>query len=750
VAESAGIRIRRVFPARLKQVGCSLSEEELWSGIDRNAPEVKEHLATCERCRALAEQFRAGIAFFSSGSVEVMDRPLPQRVGPYTIKRLLGQGGMGIVYEGRQRSPDRSVAVKVVRGGEHVDDLRIRLFQSESQTQGRLSHPGIAAIYEAGRTDDGQYFFAMELVDGLPLGEYLEQERPSLRRRLELFCRICEPVIYAHQHGVIHRDLKPSNILIDSQENPKILDFGLARITDPEGTLASTAAAVGQLMGTLPYMSPEEARGDPANDVRSDVYSLGVILYEMFTGELPYSVSRSDLPGAVRAICEEQPRRPSLLNRALRGDLETITLKALQKESGLRYQSVRELTEDIERHLGDEPIRARPPSLPYQLRKLLIRRKITFVFLACILIVVAGARSWIIHAEIMMRGAQQALETTRSLESGTQARNLAELYHQHGDFEEAKSAYETALAKFRSAQREDSRYAAQVQTRLAVLLIEQDDPTAADRTARLLAGSRSVYERLESPDYERKLATVRGLDTLSAAKVLQHRGLFPDARTGYREALAIFESGDDLHARYYAAHAMLGLGSTLIEQGDPAAVPEAQSWFARARSIYQDAPLARFATQFEIIEALQLIGAAEVSRAQGQLAKAASDYRRAIEVLDATFGEPTLDAHGDPTLASHRLTAHTMLRLGLALMDPKWRGPQETKEHGDVESRNVEAEGLFIDVVAFCEENLQPGHDLHIAALEAQLVLYGPEAMDDSEMRDYTASALEEIRDSAH
>ncbi len=460
-------------------MGCTLSEEELWSGIDRNAPEVKEHLATCEHCRALAAQFRAGMAFFSSGSVEVMDRPLPQRVGPYAIKRLLGQGGMGIVYEGRQRSPDRSVAVKVVRGGEHVDDLRIRLFQSESQTQGRLSHPGIAAIYEAGRTDDGQYFFAMELVDGLPLGEYLDGEHPSLRRRLELFCRICEPVIYAHQHGVIHRDLKPSNILIDSQGNPKILDFGLARITDPEGTLASTAA--GQLMGTLPYMSPEEARGDSTNDVRSDLYSLGVIFYEMFTGELPYSVSRSDLPGAVRAICEEPPRRPSLLNRALRGDLETITLKALQKESELRYQSVRELTEDIERHLSDEPIRARPPSLPYQLRKLLIRRKITFIFLACILAVVAGARSWIIHAESMMRGAQQALETTLSLESGILARNLAELYHQHGNLEEAKSAYETTLAKFRNAKREDSRYAAQAQTGLAVLLIEQDDPAAAER-----------------------------------------------------------------------------------------------------------------------------------------------------------------------------------------------------------------------------------------------------------------------------
>ncbi len=264
-----------------------------------------------------------------------------------------------------------------------------------------------------------------------------------------------------------------------------------------------------------------------------------------------------------------------------------------------------------------------------------------------------------------------------------------------------------------------------------------------------MAGSRSVYERLQSPDYERKLVAVRGLETLSAAKVLQRRGLFPDAQARYREALGILESSDGLHARGYAAHAMRGLGSTLIEQGNAAAVPEAQSWLARARSVYKDAPVARFATQVETIGALQLMGDALVLLDQGDLQAAVSGYRRAIEVLNATFGKPTLGAQGNTAPASHRLTVRAMLELGLTLMQPEWQSRKETKEHGDAESRYLEAEELFDDVVAFCEEKLQPGHDLHITVLEALLALYSPEAMDDPETRDEIVSILQEIRDSA-
>ncbi len=302
---------------------------------------------------------------------------------------------MGVVYEAEQQSPHRLVALKVIRGGAHVTEHEVRLFRREAQALGQLDHPGIAAIHEAGCTEEGHHYFAMELVRGERLDAYVRArplspsgDRGEVRARLQLFLGICDAIHYAHLRGVIHRDLKPSNILVQDETGEgagvpavKILDFGLARITDADVQATATITDAGTVQGTLAYMSPEQTRGDPSRvDIRSDLYSLGVVLYEMLTGELPISMRDRPVHEAIRAVCEERPRRPAARLPALRGDLETILLKALEKEPGRRYQSVFNLAEDLRRYLADLPILAHPPSAAYQLRKLMARHKRAFAF----------------------------------------------------------------------------------------------------------------------------------------------------------------------------------------------------------------------------------------------------------------------------------------------------------------------------------------------------------------------------------
>jgi len=344
------------------------------------------------------------------------DRPdgLPETIGHYAIVGKLGEGGMGVVFEAEQERPRRRVALKVMRSSHAVDALHAKMFQREVETLGRLKHPNIAAIYESGHTDDGRDFFAMELVQGQTLDRWLAG-RPSLvtdaelRLRLRLFQTISQAVHYAHQRGVIHRDLKPSNILVTDEAEitsatsnasvagvpvVKILDFGLARVTDADVQAASMLTEVGMIKGTLPYMSPEQARGDAeAIDVRTDVYALGVILYELVAGSRPYDVGRASIVEAVRVICEERPEPMSRAwtgSRRLDPDVETITGKALEKEPDRRYASAAAVGDDVDRYLESQPILARPPSAVYQIRKMISRHRLPFAFAALSLVLVVA------------------------------------------------------------------------------------------------------------------------------------------------------------------------------------------------------------------------------------------------------------------------------------------------------------------------------------------------------------------------
>jgi WD40 repeat protein len=282
---------------------------------------------------------------------------------------------MGAVYEAEQDNPRRPAALKVIRP-DLVSPALLKRFGQEAQILGRLHHPGIAAIYEAGIAEDGRPFFAMEFIHGLPLDAYARLRGLTAAACLELLARVCDAVQHAHDHGVIHRDLKPGNILVDEAGQPKVLDFGVARATDADLQTTTGRTETGQLFGTLSYMSPEQVAGDPAAlDRRSDVYSLGVILFELLAGRLPYPLEHLSLLEVAAVIREQEPSRLGSINTAFRGDVETIVGKALEKDKARRYASARELAADIRRHLGNEPIRARPPSALYHLRKFARRHK---------------------------------------------------------------------------------------------------------------------------------------------------------------------------------------------------------------------------------------------------------------------------------------------------------------------------------------------------------------------------------------
>ncbi len=347
--------------------------------------------------------------------------PIPDRIGRYRVIDVLGVGGMSVVYRARQDNPDRDVAIKVLRTELRSPAATAR-FVHEAQILARLQHPGIAHVLEAGVHQFGhaeQPFFAMELINGRPITRDADENNLTKRQRLELLARICDAVDHAHQRGVIHRDLKPANILVDERGQPKILDFGIARLSDADLRAATMHTSTGQLLGTLAYMSPEQIEADPHNiDRRTDIYALGVIGYELLTGARPLDIDALSIPEAARVIRDDEPTRLGTLDRSLRGDVETIIATAMAKEPDRRYPSASELAKDIGRYLRDDPIDARPPSVVYQWRKLARRNKALVGAVATVIVVLAAATAV---------SATMAYQRTHALAAETEARERAQI-----------------------------------------------------------------------------------------------------------------------------------------------------------------------------------------------------------------------------------------------------------------------------------------------------------------------------------
>ncbi len=323
--------------------------------------------------------------------------------GRYTLEERVGEGGMGEVWSARQTEPvKRKVALKLIKPGMDSRGV-LQRFEQERQALALMDHPNIARVLDGGITPNGQPFFVMELVDGLPLSKFCDEAKLTSRERLEIFLPICQAVQHAHQKGIIHRDLKPANILvtlIDGKPVPKVIDFGVAKATAGGLTDESLATQFGAVVGTLEYMSPEQAGFSGEDiDTRSDIYSLGVILYELLTGLRPFSPARlkkAALPEMIQIIRDEEPSKPSTrlstdaslasqaalrqteprnLMSILRGDLDWVVMKCLEKERDRRYETVNGLARDIQRYLANEVVEARPPSAGYRLRKFASRHK---------------------------------------------------------------------------------------------------------------------------------------------------------------------------------------------------------------------------------------------------------------------------------------------------------------------------------------------------------------------------------------
>jgi serine/threonine protein kinase len=387
-------------------------------------------------------------------AAELASAPAPGTViGPYKLLQQIGEGGMGAVYMAEQTQPvQRKVAVKVIKAGMDSRPVIAR-FEAERQALAMMDHVNIARVLDAGTTEAGRPYFVMELVHGVPITTYCDENHLTPRERLELFVPVCQAIQHAHQKGIIHRDIKPSNVMItlyDGKPVPKVIDFGVAKATEQKLTERTLFTQYGTMVGTLEYTSPEQAELSALGvDTRSDIYSLGVLLYELLTGSTPLSrkrVRESTYGEIVRMIKEEEPPKPSTrlsdsgetlvsisaqrqtepakLTRLVRGELDWIVMKCLEKDRNHRYATANGLTHDIEHYLNDEPVQACPPSALYRFRKLARRNKRAFIVASAAALVVVLALVGLSVSNILIR--QEQARTREEQERTDKAQKLAQ------------------------------------------------------------------------------------------------------------------------------------------------------------------------------------------------------------------------------------------------------------------------------------------------------------------------------------
>ena len=717
------------------------------------------------------------------------DVPAGTLFGPWRVIREIGQGGMGTVHlaERADRQYEKDVALKVLHGWSARSQRQVRRFREERQILAALDHPDIARLLDGGVTPDGLPWFAMELVDGVAIDRYCERDSLPIERRLELFCRVCSAVQYAHRNLVVHRDLKPANILVTDAGQPKLLDFGIAKLLGPDAVDVSVTITGDRLMTPL-YASPEQIRGESISTA-SDVYSLGVLLYVLLSGRHPYrletraphevagAILREDVEPPSVAVLREQGATtrvdpfaaPTLISRGdsrartarrLRGDLDTIVAKAMQKDPADRYGSAEQLEADIRRHLDGLPLAARAESRFARARKFVRRNRIAVIATAGIVTLLLGfvVQSVRIRAQASriaverdraeqvsaflvglfrtsdpyaatggQRTARELLDSgaaqiDRALAGRPDIRSemmlvMGRAYLGLGERDRARRFLESGLSMRRAADPGQRTGIVETLEVLALLLLEQGDLPAAERAWRETLALRHQLDGARHPNIGRAL---NGL-----AAVFHAQGRFSDADSVFREAIAIDEARTDEH-RLDLARGLEGLARTTRERGDP----------RRAQQLFREVLALRRAVLSEEHPqvAASIVDLASVSGAVGEVNIADSLFRYAVEMQRQRLGDDHPDVAA--TEADHSRLLHRQGRTGEALAAIRRAAPVAERlpvthplrasvliDHGDLLLETGDpsrAETLFRESLALRKTALPPAHP-HIAEAQALL-----------------------------
>jgi serine/threonine protein kinase/tetratricopeptide (TPR) repeat protein len=625
------------------------------------------------------------------------EKPLDegQRIGAYRIVRAAGRGGMGAVYLAERADEEfrRQVAIKLVRRGMDTDEI-VRRFRAERQILANLDHPNIARLLDAGTTEDGRPYFVMEWVEGRPIDEYCKAHQLAVRERLELFRKVCSAVHFAHQNLVVHRDLKPGNILVTAEGEPKLLDFGIAKLLATDEELFAFTR-VGLRPMTPEFASPEQVRGE-AITTASDVYALGVLLYLLLTGQSPYKPVAGDSEGLARAICETTPLRPSstvrqerevqhpegpVLRRRLAGDLDNIVLMAMKKEPQRRYASVDQLSNDIGRHLQGLPVVARQDTVGYRAAKFVGRHKLGVGLAAAVLLVIVGfsitvtllwqraveerersnaiatflqelfenpdpkkSRGETITArEVLDRGVKR-INTDLSGQPELRAElldTMGRVYRKLGLYDSAQGLLKDSLRLRRQLLDPDDLRVAHSLHNLANVLRDMDNNAAAEPIIR------------EAIDIQRRSGDTENLDYASGlnnlGSILEDKGELDQAQALLEEALAIKRRLPDVDQDDIAV-SLNNIGKLYAarEQYD-AAEPYYREALAIRRRLTKGLP--------DPGTAINLSNLASLLEDKGDLTGAEAHYREALEMRRKLYpGEP------------HPLVARSLNNLGRVLL----------------------------------------------------------------------------------